>query len=131
MTDAERPRANREFPRSLLLVPSDYKTSEQYTVLRDEIEAIFGYVYEAQNIEDCERFIRDKHGNPQYEQIFFIVHIDLSQEILERDIHDIRVIESIFIFNPTQCSAHFPFEKYSNVRFFNENILFSFSPMFV
>ncbi|CAF0821822.1 unnamed protein product [Rotaria sp. Silwood1] len=116
MTHSQKPRVNVELPRALWLVSSEYNTTSQGAILRDQIEDIFGNIHVKENIKDCEKFIRDKHGNPQYEQIFFIIHIDFFHQILNQDIHDIRVIESIFIFNPTKFNINISFEQYSKVH---------------
>ena len=73
--------------------------------------------HNCENVDDCENFIRGVHGHPRYEQIFLIVTTDYINRILERDIHDVRVLQAIFIFNPTSSECPFTFKHYPKVCF--------------
>ena len=67
------------------------------------------------NLEDCEHFIRGKHGHPQYEQIFLIVTSDYIHPILQQGIHDIRVLQAILIFHQNKCEFSITFKPYPKV----------------
>lgn len=108
-------RANVEQPRIAWLSSTEYTTSEAFQTLKEQIKGIGEYFYQCQNVEDCEHFIRGKHGHPQYEQIFLIATADCIHGILERDIHDVRVLQAILIFNQNQCEFSATFESYPKV----------------
>ncbi len=107
-------RANIEQPRVVWLSSPADATSESSRTLQDQIRDIIEHLHIFENVDDCEYFIRGKHGHPQYEQIFLIVTIDYIHRILRRDIHDIRVVQAIFIFDPIKCQSY-RFEQYPKV----------------
>jgi len=108
-------RANIEQPRVVWLSSPAYATLESSRTLQDQIRDIIEHLHICENGNDCEYFIRGKHGHPQYEQIFLIVTIDYIHHILQRDIHDIRVVQAIFIFDPIICQSSYTFEQYPKV----------------
>ena len=108
-------RANIEQPRVVWLSSPDYTTLESSITLQDQIRDIVEHLDIFKNVDDCEYFIRGKHGHPQYEQIFLIVTIDYIHDILQRDIHDVRVLQAIFIFNQNNCESSFTYKQYCKV----------------
>lgn len=108
-------RANVEQPRVACLSSPEYTASETFKTLKEQIEGIVEHVYECKDIEDCEYFIRGKHGHPQYEQIFLIVTIDYIKLILRRDIHDVRVLQAILIYNQYKCESFSILQQFHKV----------------
>jgi hypothetical protein len=108
-------RANVEQPRVAWLGSSEYTTSDLFSTLQEQVEDIVEHFYICKNVEDCAHFIRGKHGHPQYEQIFLIVTIDYIHLILQQDIHDVRVLQAIFIFNHNKCEFSSTFKQYPKV----------------
>jgi hypothetical protein len=110
-------RANLEQPRVAWLSSPKYTTSESFSTLQEQIKDIVEHFYRCKNVNDCEYFIRGKHGHPQYEQIFLIVTTDNIYPILQQDIHDVRVLQAIFIFHPNTDEFSSTFKEYSKVCF--------------
>ena len=108
-------RANVEQPRVAWLSSKEYTESTVFDILKDQIEDIVQSFYKCADVDDCEHFIRGKHGHPQYEQIFLIVTIDWINAMLERGIHDVRVVQAIFIFNPNSLEYSETFKEYPKV----------------
>jgi hypothetical protein len=108
-------RANIEQPRVVWLSSPAYATLESSRTLQDQITDIIEHLHICENVNDCEYFIRGKHGHPQYEQIFLIVTIDYIHLILQQDIHDVRVLQAIFIFNHNKCEFSSTFKQYPKV----------------
>jgi hypothetical protein len=109
-------RANFEQPRVVWLSSPEYVMLESSKTLQDQIRDIVEHLYESKDVDDCEHFIRSKHGHPQYEQIFLIVTIDYIHPILQRDIHDVRVSQAIFVLDPNEIESSFPFKEYTKVN---------------
>jgi hypothetical protein len=109
-------RANFEQPRVVWLSSPEYVMLESSKTLQDQIRDIVEHLYESKDVDDCEQFIRSKHGHPQYEQIFLIVTIDYIHPILQRDIHDVRVSQAIFVLDPNEIESSFPFKEYTKVN---------------
>jgi hypothetical protein len=109
-------RANVEQPRVCWLSSPEFAKLESSTTLQDQIRDIVEHLYICKNVDDCEYFIRGKHGHPQYEQIFLIATIDYLPLILKRDIHDVRVLETILILTENQCESSSMLKQYPKVR---------------
>lgn len=108
-------RANVQQPRVAWLSSKDYTDSNTFLKLKDQIEDIVESFHKYTDADECEHFIRGKHGHPQYEQVFLIVTIEWIDALLERGIHDVRVLQAIFIFNPDSLKCSNTFKEYSKV----------------
>jgi hypothetical protein len=110
-------RANVEQPRVVWLSSPEYIKSESFRTLQEQIRDIVDNFYTCENVDDCEHFIRGKHGHPQYEQIFLIVTTDYIHRILQQGIHGVRVLQAILIFDQNTSKFSSTFKHYPKVCF--------------
>lgn len=67
--------------------------------LKNDIHDMIDYVQEYNDADECDKFIR----SVRYEYIFIVVTPCLVTELLENNIHQIRHVQSIFLFDPNQA----------------------------
>lgn len=64
--------------------------------LKNDIHEMIDYVKEYNDADECDQFIR----SVRYEYIFIVVTPCLVTELLANNIHQIRHVQSIFLFDP-------------------------------
>ena len=64
--------------------------------LKEKVREVIDYDKSFNNAETCHEFIR----SIRYERIFLIITPKLIQEIFQQNIHEIRLVQAIFVFDP-------------------------------
>ena len=79
---------------------------DQVTLLKQNVREIIDYDKSFNNAETCHEFIR----SVRYERIFLIVTPELIRDIFQQNIHEIRHVQAIFLFDPNEtfwCIEYF------------------------
>ena len=79
----------------VIVARSDDPDQDQIKKVKEEVREMIDYVKEYNNVEECEQFIR----SVRYEYIFLITTPDLINAVIARNIHHIRHVQSIFLFD--------------------------------
>lgn len=83
---------------TVIIAPQGNSDNAEIKNIKEEVREIMDHTEEYTSADGCEEFIRSN----RYEYIFIITTADSINEVFTHNLHQIRHVQSIFLFDPYQ-----------------------------